>query len=80
MGSLCSKQGTHSEDGAPLRRVSSARPPPQPSRPSRPRGKNRGQTLGDGGGGQADGDRPDPRTAAAQAAEERLKAVGSEIP
>ncbi|GJE86103.1 hypothetical protein PsYK624_021830 [Phanerochaete sordida] len=74
MGSLCSKPGTHSEDGTQLRRVASARPAPRARPSARPKGK--GQTLGHDGNGQSHDGRPDdPRSAAAQAAEERLKAA-----
>ena len=63
MGSLCSKPGIHSEDGA----VPQANRAPRKSRKS-------GQTLGQAG--TANEGRPsDPRAAAALAAEERLKAV-----
>ena len=60
MGSLCSKPGTHSEDGATLR--------PNFGRSAKaPAGQRLGQSVNE---------QPnDPRTAAAQAAEERLKAV-----
>ena len=67
MGSLCSKRGTHSEDGTSVRPTPSAKP--------RLRAKGRGQTLGENG--ETNGERPDPRTAAALAAEERAKAVCS---
>ena len=62
MGSLCSKAGTHSEDGGPPRAISASRRP-----------RKSGQTLGESAASEA---RPsDPRAAAAQAAEERLNAV-----
>lgn len=60
MGSLCSKPGTHSEDGAAPRRATRSA-----------KASRAGQRLG-----QSVNERPnDPRAAAAQAAEERLKAV-----
>lgn len=59
MGSLCSKPGTHSEDGTA----------PRPARRAK---ASAGHTLGEASNEQ----RPaDPRSAAAQAAEQRLNAV-----
>ncbi|KAH8102653.1 hypothetical protein BXZ70DRAFT_798235 [Cristinia sonorae] len=61
MGNLCSKSNDHEGGHVPLPSSGGAR---------------QKQTLGGAASSQAGGERPDPRTAAAQAAEERMKAAG----
>ena len=65
MGSLCSKPGTHSGEHVQLHDLPS---------PTRAAGGGSGNAQTSNQGTSA-GERPDPRIAAAQAAEQRLKAV-----
>ncbi|EIM92472.1 uncharacterized protein STEHIDRAFT_117483 [Stereum hirsutum FP-91666 SS1] len=79
MGSLCSKSSTHSgghtvlDSSAPSynRRQPAAKPVAPP--PNNRRGQKRGQPLDSSGAAPA----KDPRAAAAEAAEQRLKAAQS---
>ncbi|KAK7694640.1 hypothetical protein QCA50_001827 [Cerrena zonata] len=64
MGSLCSKPGTHSGEHVQLQDL------PSPTTKASKARNGTKQTLDQGASA---GERPDPRTAAAQAAEQRLK-------
>lgn len=66
MGSLCSKPGTHSGEHVQLQDL------PSPTTKASKARNGTKQTLDQGASA---GERPDPRTAAAQAAEQRLKVV-----